>query len=511
MTSGTSDALFVGVDIGTSATRGVVVDVSGEIRAFASVPHTVSTPADGMAEHDAETVWWAGVSEVCRRLMADPEVSARNVAAVGCSGVGPCVLPVDADLTPLRPAILYGVDTRAHEQIGELEARLGRQAILRQAGHVLSSQSAGPKIAWLARHEPDTHAGAAAFLTSQSFVVARLTGEIVIDHATAGYFDPLYDLDTHRWNVARCEDFVAERQLPRLAWASEVAGSVTPAASAATGLPAGVPVVTGTADAQAEAIAAGVAVPGDTMMMYGSSTFVMRMTTAPARSPTVWSAPFLWPGRFGVSAGTSTAGTLTRWLAELLGLHPGRDEGAFEELVRLAASSPPGANGLLTLPYLSGERTPVDDPMARGVVAGLTLRHTRADLARSAIEGVAHAAVDALRAVAADERPIRRLYAVGGGTRNPVWLQAVSDISGIAQHVSRTPGAAFGGAVLAAFGTGHLARPALPAGGGPERVVTPDPAAHRRYAEDHALYRQLYHQTRSIVHALAVPRPGGPQ
>lgn len=499
----TSTSLFLGVDIGTFETKGVLVDAVGTVVAEARRPHSLSTPQPGHAEHDAETVWWQGLVEVAGRLMRSPAASAGTIAAVGVSAIGPCILPVDAAFNPLRPAILYGVDTRASAQIDALNARLGADAVFARSGNQLTSQSTGPKILWLKENEPDVYEKAAYFVTSQSFLVARLTGEVVIDHGTAGYFHPLYELATGAWNVEGCDDFISADRLGRLAWATDIAGTVTAAAAAATGIPAGTPVIVGTTDAPAEAISSSAVNNGDMMLMYGSSTYMIQVLDEATPDEVLWSAPFVFPDSYVLAAGTSTAGTLTHWLGDLLGVST---QGAppaemFVELVRLAEDSVPGANGLLMLPYFSGERTPLHDPDARGVIAGLTLKHTRSDLARAAMEGIGHSIASALAAYDRLGRTPSRIYAVGGGTKNRLFLQTVSDISGNDQTIAETAGAAFGDAALAAFGVGHLqSRDAIVAWCSTAQTVSPDAASSERLLADHADFEALYDSTKTLIH-----------
>jgi xylulokinase len=510
----TSADLFLGIDVGTFETKGVLVGTDGGVVATARLAHTLSTPAPGHAEHDAEQVWWHGVREVSRALMADPVMTRAadgvrsTVRAVGVSAIGPCVLPTDSELRPLRPAILYGVDTRATAQIESLTERLGQDAIFARSGNHLTSQSAGPKILWVKENEPDVYERAAYFMTSQSFLVGRLTGEVVMDHGTAGYFHPLYDLANQRWDLTGCEDIVSEERLPRLAWATEVAGRVTEAAAAETGIPAGTPVIVGTTDAPAEAISSSVVEPGDMMLMYGSSTYMIQMLDELVPSQVLWSAPYVFPDTYVLAAGTSTAGTLTHWLADLLDLRSRSSSTAdmFAALVALAEESVPGAHGLLVLPYFSGERTPIHDPASRGVIAGLTLQHTRADIARAVLEGVGHAVADALAAYDEQGRRPNRIVAVGGGTKNPFFLQSVSDIADTPQTVAETDGAAFGDAALAAYGVGFLGdRAAVLAWCRTGRTVVPGPG-RERLRSDHADFQALYRDTRHLIHSRANDR-----
>ncbi len=491
--------LFIGVDVGTSETKGAVVASDGSTVAQARRPHALLTPEPGFAEHDPETAWWQGLCSVVGALLAAPGVERSRLAAIACSGIGPCVLPTDADLRPLSMAILYGVDTRAEAQILRLATSLGADEIEARAGCHLSSQSAGPKIAWLRDEQPEVHRGARWFLTCQSFLVARLTGQVVIDRTTASHFHPLYDRRTDAWNTAGCEDFVRPGQLARIVDATAVAGTVTPTAAAATGLPAGLPVIAGTADAPAEAVASGVLAPGDQMVMYGSSSFVIQVTDRPSASAVLWPSPFALPATHSLSGGSSTAGTLIRWFErEVMGAEATPEtHAAFSSLADAAA---PGARGLLALPYFHGERTPLFDAGARGVILGLGLEHTRADLARAVVEGVAHSMADVLLAFDRDGHPPSRIRAVGGGTRNRAWVQAVSDIYGADQEVVETLGACQGDAALAALAVGALDDPEeCRAWVSPRDVVRPRAELRDLYRRDHERFGALYARTRDLL------------
>lgn len=491
----------VGVDIGTYETKATAVDSTGAVVATATHPHQLSVPAPGFAEHDAENVWWGGLAAAVSALCAQPSMAGATVAALCCSGIGPAVVPTTADGRALRPAILYGIDTRAGDQIEQLKTRLGVATIFARSGNQLSAQSAGPKIAWLAQHEPDVVAATAVFHTCQSFLVHRLTGQVVMDHATASYFHPLYSLREQRWDIEGCEWFVRPDQLPRLAWSEQIAGHLLPGPALAMGLQVGTPVLVGSADAPCEALACGVEQLDSAMVMYGSSGFMIAPTVNAKPGGGLYCAPGLTDGSWLVAAGTSTAGTATRWLTQLLGLggEPGRSE--FVELVALASSAPKGSSGLLVLPHFSGERTPFDDASARGVIEGLTLAHGRAELARAVLEGIAHSMVLALTSMlahadSADQQ--RRLSAIGGGTANPIWLQAVSDIARMPQRVFKSAGASYGGALLAGRTMGLLDRDAAPEGQQPIMTVIPDETAHAAYLHDHERFSQVYAALRQV-------------
>ena len=493
-------SLTLGIDIGTFESKGVLVDAAGDIVAMATHSHEMIVPKSGWAEHRADEDWWGDTTRITRKLIADSRVNAADIKAVAISAIGPCMLPVDADRRPLMNGMLYGVDTRAEAEIAELTDRIGAEVILDRCGNALTSQSVGPKIFWLQRNRPDLFEKTAKILTSTSYIVERLTGEYVIDHYTAANFSPLYDVQRLNWIDDLADDIIALDKLPRLLWSTEIAGSVTAYAADETGLAPGTPVTCGTIDAAAEAISVGTQNPGDLMMMYGSTIFIIQITDAPVRDPRLWYAPWLFPGRHASMAGLATSGTLTHWFRDQFAQELSRDE-AFAVLAAEAEASPPGAKGLIMLPYFSGERTPIHDPKAKGALFGLNLTHTRGDIYRALIEGIAMGTahvIETYRDVGAEPS---RILAVGGGTKNRLWLQATSDFGAIPQIVSeKTIGASYGDAFLAACAIGMV---------GPDDIAAWNPQVSKVianrldvYEQQYPLFKELYEQTRGIASKL---------
>ena len=271
---------YLGVDIGTYESKGVLVDGQGAVLASAARPHGLIVPQAGWAEHRAEEDWWADFVWLARKLIAESGLAPSEIRAVGTSAIGPCMLPVDSDGAPLMNAVLYGVDTRAAREIEELTASIGAETIFARCGNALTSQSVGPKILWLKHNRPDIYARAHKFLNSTSFLVHRLTGRFVTDHYTAANASPLYLIDEQTWTGALAPDLTELDRLPELAWTTEVAGGVTARAAEQTGLLPGTPVIVGTIDAAAEAISVGVLDVGDMMLMYGSTVFTILIAEA---------------------------------------------------------------------------------------------------------------------------------------------------------------------------------------------------------------------------------------
>lgn len=486
----------LGIDIGTFESKGVLVDQHGRITAQASRPHKMLVPRAGWAEHRAEEDWWGDFVYLTRQLLDLSGLDPREVKAIAASAIGPCMLPVDTAGKPLMNGVLYGVDTRATDQITALNARIGESTVHARCGNALTSQSVGPKILWLKETHPDLYAQTAMVLTSTSYLTWKLTGQYVIDHYTAANFSPLYDVTRQDWTTDLAPEIIPIDKLPRLMWSTEIAGHVTAKAAEETGLAEGTPVTCGTIDAASEAVSVGVQHPGEMMLMYGSTIFIIQVTGQPVRDPRLWYAPWLFPGTHASMAGLATSGTLTHWFRDQLA--PDTD---FAALVAEAQGSPKGAKGLICLPYFSGERTPIHDPHARGAFFGLNLTHTRADMFRAVVEGIAAGTAHVLETYAEAGASPNRVLAVGGGTKNALWLQATSDFGGVPQHVcEKTIGASYGDAFLAALAIGAATPQDILTWNPNASAVTPDTVP--AYATQYPLWKRLYAQTKDIMQAL---------
>ena len=495
-------ALLLGIDVGTFSSKAALVTLAGEVLRSAVVAHGISTPAPGHVEQDADGIWWHDVCALCSQLLDGAPYRGSDVAAVAVSAIGPCLLPLDAAGGPLRPAILYGVDVRAGEEIAELEASIGREDILRFSLMSLTSQAIGPKIRWLRKHEPDVWARTSRLTTASAYLVWRLCGEHRIDRHTASYFMPLYDPRSGGWDERHAHDLAPASMLPAPGWSNELAGSITPAAAQATGLAVGTPVAIGAVDALSEAISVGVVSPGDLMIMYGSTTFFILVQAAPTPDERMWTVAGAYPGQFNLAAGMSTTGSLTRWFQDQLAREvPVADAGA---LFAAAARVAPGAGGLVCLPYFSGERTPLNDRLARGVIAGLSLAHSRDHVFRAILEGVACGVRHNVETLAQLGAKADRVVAVGGGAQTDTWLQIVSDVSGLRQEVPAiTVGASYGDAFLAGCAAGLLRRDQIGEWVKPGRSIEPDPSLRSTYDTLYRDYLDLYRGSRRVVHRLA--------
>ena len=486
-----SSGVVIGIDIGTSSTKGVLADLSGRVLHTVIKHHDVQRPNPGHVEMDG-AVWWEEFRHISREMVSYTEAP---IISVGVSGMGPCLLITDENRIPLRPAILYGVDTRAGVQIDRINADLGAEAILELCGSALSSQAVGPKLAWLEDNEPQAWARARFLFMPASWLAWNLTDRYGLDHQSASQCTPLYDTRALRWHTPWADPLRGQIALPPLLWPGDEIGTVTAAAAIITGLPEGIPVIMGTIDAWSEALSIGAQTAGDLMLMYGTTMFLINTTSERVTHPALWGTVGAVPGTWNFAAGMATSGAITGWLRNLFG------SPEYPQLLAEASASPPGSRGLLMLPYFAGERTPVSDPNARGIIAGLTVEHVRGDIYRAALEatafGIRHN-VEQMRAAGAD---ITRIIAVGGGTQGDLWTQIVSDVTGLEQQIPRlTIGASLGAAYLAA---GLVSSPDIAEWNPIESTVLPNPLVAHLYDEIFTDYLALYTATKTISHRRA--------
>ncbi len=480
-----AQATYLGVDVGTSSTKGVLVSQDGSVIRSATRLHEVQRPRLGHVEMDG-LVWWEEFCSLTEELTRDAQY---DVVAVGVSGMGPCLLLTDEQDIPLRPALLYGVDMRALEQIASQEQTYGRDDVFATGGAHLSTQAVGPKLQWVRENEPEVFASARRMYMPASWLVRKLTGAYVLDLHSASQCWPMFDLDRRTWHSEWAEEIAGPVELPDLHWAGDLAGTVH---TRIGGLKPGTPVITGTVDAWAEASSVGAVKPGDLMLMYGTTMFLIGNSDRPVRHDALWGTLGVAEGTWCLAGGMATSGAITDWLRRIT-------SSDYTTLVAEANESPPGAHGLLMLPYFAGERTPIMDPHARGVIAGLTLDHCRGDLYRAALEAVAYGVRHNLEAIHEAGLPIGRILAVGGGASTSLWPQIVSDVTGMQQLLmSKTIGASFGAANLAAHLVDQTAT--IDTWNPPVSVI--EPQRHQVYEESYDLYRDLYESTRRVVHSL---------
>lgn len=504
--------VLLALDIGTSATKAALVTLRGQQVAAAAVTYASSYPAPTWCEQDAET-WWVSAAKATREALACLESGAARVVGVSVSGQGPSCLPIDSRGTPLRPAILW-MDRRASVQADEIVDKLG-PAAERISGNRVDGSFGGPKWMWLRDREPHVYRRAWKLVQANGYVVFRLTGAVATDDSHAAICAPFYDLGRRCWSddVLAALGLRAEL-LPEIVQPTQVVGTVSREASTATGLPVGTPVVAGAGDAACAVLGAGVTEPGSFVLMLGTSGNIMGPVREDAPVDTRLVNTVHVTGDRLVS-GTTYAGGMLQWLRDLLGLAESASEDApsvFARLDESASAVGAGAAGILMLPYLMGDRTPLWDPWVRGVIVGLTPFHGPAHLYRAALEAVSFALRSLADIIEELGEPVEELVLVEGGAKSGLWRQILADVLGARIHRTATGGATLlGGAAVAGAGIGALGGLSATRGW-QERISTetPDPLRAQHYERAHKLFQRLYETTQPLfpeLAALAVAAP----
>jgi xylulokinase len=473
-------SLLLGIDIGTTATKGIVLDPALGLVAESERPSALYSDQPGWAEEDVDQ-WWSNVVSLCHEL-----VEGRDIAAVGVSGMVPCVILHDAQGRPIRRSIQQN-DARAGIEIEELRSRLEGARILERTGSAITQQSVGPTLMWLQRHEPDVWARSLTIAGSYDTIVRMLTGERCVESNWA-LESGLYDLETGGWAPDICRAAGLDPALlPPVRRPDEIVGRVTAGAAVETGLRAGTPVVAGSADHVASAFAAGLSREGDLLVKLGGAGDILLTTAEPVVDARLFLDFHLVPGLYLPNGCMAASGSFIRWFqARLAG---------GESLARLdeeAEAAGPGAGGVIALPYMLGEKTPIQDPDARGAFVGMTLATERGHLFRAILEGISFGFRHHLDVYAELGQVPRRVRVTNGGARSRLWKQVTADVLGLPlETLTSHPGSALGAAYAAGMGTGAFGSWGE-IDGFVEVGEVVEPRDHDRYERPYRSYRALY-------------------
>jgi xylulokinase len=433
--------MLLGIDLGTGSVKALLLSVEGTVIREASSPYSVKSPYPGWAETDPQE-WWAAVAIATRATVQD---QANQIQAIGLSGQMHGIVLSDLAGTPLRPAILWA-DTRSSTVLDTYRAL--DCTLLNQLANPITAGMAGASLLWLRQFEPEIYATARWMLQPKDWLRFRLTDEVATEPSDASA-TLLYDVLADAWANDVLEALKLRSDgLARLVPSSSIAGYLTAAAAAHLGLPAGLPVVAGAGDTAAAALGSGLLESGLVQLTVGSGAQMMTLRSHPTPDPHRQTHLYrsALPQQWYTLAAMQNAGLALEWVRNILGL-------SWAEVYQAAFAIAPGCEGLTFLPYLTGERTPLLDPQARGAWVGLGLHHTRAHLMRAALEGVAFSLRQGLEAIAATGVEVRELRLAGGGTLEPQWQQLLADVLQVPLHpVSVASASARGAAILAGMG-----------------------------------------------------------
>jgi xylulokinase len=487
--------MIVGIDVGTQSLKAVVTDAALKPRGRAAEAYKPSFPQPGWAEQDPG-LWERALGPTIAQALATAGIEARQVEALAlCGQLDGCV-PVDDKGEAAGPCLIW-IDRRAEAETASIPA----EAVRRVGGLVLDASHMAAKIRWLKRQK---HPAIRRFHQPVSYLVERLTGQAVMDHALAST-SMVYSLNDRRYDKGLLDLFeIEERELPALADAGSAAGRLTARGAAMTGLPTGIPVAVGTGDDFSTALGAGLVDPGPVLVALGTGEVVGALHATPAIDQESLVETHAYPGGAYLieNPGWLCGGALV-WLKELLGLE------SFAALDRLAEQVPPGADGLLFLPALTGAMAPEWIPAARGCFYGLTPAHGRAHWARALLEGCAFAMRDVTDRLAQMGLATDSILLLGGGAKSRIWGQIRADLTGLPVRVpAATDSSPMGAAMLAAVAAGRVAdlREAAALVRGTSQELSPAPALKPAYDEAYQRYRRLF----AALKPLYQPAPQGP-
>lgn len=499
-------AYLLGIDVGTTNVKTLLLDAeSGATLATAAQEYPISQPQPGYAEQNPED-WWNAAIATVRKVMKEAQIDSQAIKGIGLSGQMHGTVCLDKSHQPIRPAIIWA-DTRTVAQVEAIKARTTLEGMAKHAAGLPAAGFMGPTLMWLRQHEPETLRNTDTVILPKDYVRLKLTGTVGTDVTdAAGVW--LLDVAAGQWSDWMLNLCGVDRQImPAISASSEVVGTLHKAAAELLGLPEGIAVIAGCADMPAQALGYGLYSPETTLVTIGTGGQVVRTLLSAAADSELRFYVFnhAVTGRWYALAAMLSAGLCLRWLRDTLGLGGRAD--AYEHLSLLASQVPPGADGLMFLPYLAGERTPLMDPLASGVFVGLRLHHTPGHLARAVMEGVTFAIGECLELVSDIEGSgdLQRVIISGGASASSVWRQIQADV--YHRPVMLSTGAnhaCVGAALLAGVGCGVYpsifeACARLPQ---PSQEIRPDAQTATFYDQRRDLFRGLYPQLKEAMHLL---------
>jgi xylulokinase len=492
---------LIGIDVGTSAVKTILFDIEGAIIASSSKEYPLYQPKNGWAEQEPED-WINAAFATVKKVVSGSGVPAEKIAGIGLTGQMHGLVMLDGEGKPLRRSIIW-CDQRTAKECEEITERVGRDKLVAITANPALTGFTASKILWVRNNEPEIYRRCRHILLPKDYLRYCLTGEFATDVSDASGMQ-LLDVPQRRWSLEVLEKLeMAPEMLGRVYESPEITGYVTAEAAEATGLLPGTPVVAGAGDNAAAAVGTGVVKNGLAFTTIGTSGVVYAHSDKAAIDPQGRVHTFCCavPGAWHVMGVTQAAGLSLKWFRN--NFTAGE---SYAELDEKAAQIPAGANRLLFLPYLMGERTPHLDPDCRGAFIGLSAVHTKYDLLRAVMEGVIYSLKDCLDILKEMGLGIDRMYACGGGAKSPFWRQMLADVFGLpVLTVKCVDGPALGAAVLAAVGTGLYSDVPSASGAMLKDDELQVPAAERtaEYIKYYGIYRELYPALKKSFSALA--------
>ena len=496
------DLLF-GIDIGTSSCKVAVFTPEGAVVAAKNAEYEVYRPHPGWAEQDPED-WVKGVYDCIRRIFAETDIKPSEIKGIGVDGQSWSAVAVDKDGRVLINTPIW-MDMRAQDICDRLNNEIGEDAIFKLSGNPLKPSYTTPKIIWYKENHPEIYERIDKILQCNSFLVYRLTGELSQD-VSMGYGLHCFDMHNARWDMDMAKALgIPQSFLPQIFPCTAVVGRVTEEAAKETGLAAGTPVVAGGLDAACGTLGAGVVRPGETQEQGGQAGGMSICIDEYAADPRLILSYHVAPDTWLLQGGTTGGGGVMRWFEQNFADYErenGSGRSSLVQLNEIAEKVPAGSEGLIFLPYMSGERTPIWDPDAKGVFYGLDFSKTKGHFVRACMEGVAFALRHNLEVAEASGAEVEELKAMGGSANSLLWTQIKADITGKRITVPASDTATtLGAAILAGVGVGIYAscEEAVDKTVHTTRTHEPDPGNKDVYDKAYSIYREIYEQLKDTM------------
>ena len=488
---------MLGIDIGTTATKVIIIDEKGTILGENQSASTLLSKHATWAEEDPNQ-WWENVCTSIPEILATTHTKAGDICSIGVSGMVPTLILLDRKGKVLRNSIQQN-DARSSAEIEIFKKNLDEQEILRRTGSMITQQSIGPKLLWLKKHEPDVFAQAKIILGSYDYINYKLTGKLFAEKNWA-LESGLYDLTTESWiqEVAEISG-ICKEVLPVVKDSSEIVGYITEQAAKETGLQQGIMVIAGSADHVSSAFSAGIYEPGDLLIKLGGAGDILLSLDELKLNPRLFMDYHLKPGQYLLNGCMASSGSLIKWFQQEFGEHL-----EYRELDEQAAKIRAGSDGLWVLPYFIGEKTPIFDPQARGLFWGVTLQHTRAHFFKAILEGISFGFLHHVKVIQEMGQPIIRVRVTNGGAKSLLWKQVTSDVLGLPlEIVENHPGSSMGVAFLAGLRAGvFLNWDDIEKCITIKTVIQPNMENHRIYEQLFPVYTELYEVNKALFHTV---------
>ena len=492
---------ILGIDVGTTSVKAVLVSSEGSIVDEVSAPHDLVSKKLGWAEENAND-WWNNAVSVTKKLKERNEVLFARIECIGVTGMVPAIVMLDDRGEPIRNTIQQN-DARAVRQIEEISRKVDQKRLFELTGGYTNQQHVLPRMLWVKENEPEVFKKLRYVMGSYDYVVYKLTGERSIEMNWA-VESGLFDIRKRVWLTDQMEAFGFDPAwFPKVNDSMSVVGKVDGKAAAVTGLRAGIPVIAGSADHVASTLSAGIVRQGDLLIKFGGAGDILYCTEDIKTSPKLFFDYHIVPDHYLINGCMAASGSLVKWyLGDILNSYEGS---VLKELDAEASKLPPASDGLIILPYFLGEKTPIFDPQAKGIMFGLTLSHTKAHIFRACLEAVIYGFKQHIDVIKELGYCPEHIFATNGGSRSSFWCQIASDVLNqeIRAYPSH-PGSALGVAFLAGMAVGvfsswdeiHLFLKDY-------STYKPDPDAVKIYEKSYAIYRDLYLQTKESCKKLA--------